>query len=168
MSGHVYLVGFMGAGKSTVGEMVAGRLGMPFIDLDTSIEDRAGMSIADIFARDGEESFRALETQELARASAGDDVVIACGGGIVGDPRNIDLMRMSGTVVYLKVGLADVFARADADGSRPLLAGGPEAVQALLESREPLYEAAADLVVGTGSRSPEEVAEAIAKQVVAS
>ena len=97
----VYLVGMPGSGKSTVGRELAGRLGVPFVDLDGEIERRAGRTVPEIFASDGESGFRALEAQELLRASSRDPSVVACGGGVVLEPANRIALRNTGTCVFL-------------------------------------------------------------------
>jgi shikimate kinase len=102
----VYLVGMPGSGKSTVGGEVAGRLGVPFVDLDAEIERRSGASVPDIFAREGEAAFRVLEARELVNASRNDPSVVACGGGVVLEPANRITLRNTGTCVYLDVPLA--------------------------------------------------------------
>lgn len=165
MSGadHLFLVGFMGAGKTTVGAMVAEELDRPLIDLDRSIEEHAGNSVSEIFAEQGEDGFRMLETQELAAVVHAAPSVIACGGGVVLRPENRALLRESGTVVYLQVSAGEAVARVGDADTRPLLAGpgGTLAATSLLAARESLYRSVADVVVDTGDRSPDEVARLV-------
>jgi shikimate kinase len=160
---HVFLIGFMGAGKSTVGRMVAAGLGMPFRDLDRDIEERSGRSVPEIFADDGEPRFRQLENEELASLAEAADSVVACGGGVVVDDRNRSLLKSLGTVVYLRVSASEALARVGSAEGRPLLAGPDPlgAADTLLASRECLYEAAADVVVDTAGLAPAQVADKV-------
>jgi shikimate kinase len=162
---HVFLIGFMGAGKSTVGVRVAETLGRPFVDLDREIESDAGMAIAEVFAQRGEGGFRDLETVALTRLEAREPLVVACGGGIVERQANRDLLAKEGTVVYLRVSTAETLARCGSDPNRPLLRGGPEAIEALLSARESLYAAAADVVVDTVGLDASQVADRVSSEL---
>jgi shikimate kinase len=164
---HVFLIGFMGAGKTTVSRLVAEQLGRPFIDLDDAIEAEAGRSVREIFEDDGEDAFRALESEQLVALEHADPSVVACGGGIVvRDPNRSALKRM-GLVVYLKVSAGETLARVGADGTRPLLSGpgGVIAATSLLEARESLYSAVADVEIDTVGRTPEDVAVSVVAAV---
>jgi shikimate kinase len=164
----LFLVGFMGAGKTTVGRLLAGTLGRPFTDLDESIESRTGRSIDDLFTDLGEEGFRDAERDALAAVARERDAVVACGGGIVTDDHSREALAASGDVVYLEVSADEALARVrDRLVGRPLLQGAdPAGAAALLGLRERLYEAVADLTVDTVGRSPEEVADRIAAWAV--
>jgi shikimate kinase len=157
------LVGPPGAGKTTVGELVAGALGLPFRDVDADIEAVAGKPIPEIFIDDGEEHFRALERKAVAAALAGFDGVLALGGGAVLAPENREALR-GHRVVFLSVELADAINRVGLGAGRPLLAINPRAtMRYLLEQRRPLYEEVATVTVKTDGRTPEDVAaEAVA------
>jgi len=159
----LFIIGFMGAGKSTVGGMVAARLGRPFVDLDGEIERETGHTVAELFAAHGEEGFRQAEREALARVARQPGVVVACGGGVVTDEGSHAILRESGTVVYLQVSPEVAVARVGFDSAgRPLLRGGDlTSAEALLHSRERLYEAAADLIVDTVDRQPEQIVEEI-------
>jgi shikimate kinase len=148
----------MGAGKTTVGQLVADRLGVPFLDVDATIEATAGKPISDIFVDDGEEHFRALERGAVAAALTGFDGVVALGGGAVMADETRE--RLAGhLVVYLSVEVADAIKRVGLGTGRPMLAMNPRAtLRHLLEQRRPLYEGVASVVVHTGGRSVEEVA----------
>jgi shikimate kinase/3-dehydroquinate synthase len=158
---NVVLIGFMGTGKTAVGEMVASRLGRPFVDTDTLIEERAGRPISRIFAEDGEGAFRRLEAQVVAQVAARGGSVIATGGGVVLSRENMDLLRHRGVIIALCAQPRAILARVGRGGSRPLLGDDPEGhVQRLLQERDPLYRDA-DLVVETSSLSVEAVADRV-------
>lgn len=159
----VYLVGMPGSGKSTVGRELAGRYGVPFVDLDVEIEREAGIPVTEIFAARGEAEFRALEAQALVKASVQDPSVVACGGGVVLEPANRIALRSSGICVYLDVPLAQLEARVRPAADRPLIREAGDLAR-LLQAREPLYrEFAAHVVDGRGS--PGEVADAIVEEL---
>lgn len=143
----LYLVGMMGAGKSTTGALLAKQLGYQFLDTDTLIEKAVGITIAEIFATQGEESFRELETQVLAQLSAYTRLVVATGGGIVTRQMNWSYLQ-HGVVVWLEVPLNLLQQRLQGDTQRPLLQqeDWPQTLQVLLEQRQSLY-AQADLRV---------------------
>lgn len=157
------LTGFMGSGKSSVGTLVASRRGCRFIDLDAEIVAAAGCSINDIFARDGEQSFRALESSQLEKVLiAGEGSVIATGGGAVISVLNRSLMRNRGIIINLKVTLEQVMTRLKGCSDRPLLAGddAAERARALMSEREQFY-ADADIRIDTDGKSVEDVATEI-------
>jgi shikimate kinase len=160
---HLFLVGFMGSGKSTVGHLLAGRLGVAFVDLDEAVERRAGATVASIFAERGEQAFRELEHDELARLEGVSDRVVACGGGVVVEDRNRVLLKSLGRVVYLRVTADEALARIGSTEGRPMLSGGdPVSLgRTLLASRENLYAAVADVTVDTSGLTPEQVAERV-------
>lgn len=159
----IFVIGFMGAGKSTVGGLVAAALGRPFVDLDHEIERESGRTISELFAAGGESSFRDCERAALARVARQPGAVVACGGGVVTDEGSHAILRDSGTVVYLQVSPGEAVARVGTELSgRPLLRGVDlRAAAGLLHSRERLYEAAADIVIDTADRTPEEIAEEV-------
>jgi shikimate kinase len=157
--GTVYLVGFMGAGKTSVGRRVAELLGRDFVDLDARIEASAGAPIQEIFRTRGEPEFRRLERAELESASALGNAVVALGGGAFCSPENAALVRATGASVYLEASADVLFERCAPDGSRPLFSTR-DAMEALLERRRPLY-ANADLRVDTSRLSVEEAARAV-------
>lgn len=161
--GHIVLVGLPGAGKSTVGQLLARELGRPFLDFDEEIVRRSGQSITGIFAVEGEPAFRAMEaelTREVATAPA---AVLSPGGGWAAQPGLVDLLRPPALIVHLAVSPATAIARlATSSIERPLLrAGDPLAAAiALSESRRAAY-AAADLVVDTEGLAPERVTDRV-------
>ncbi|PVZ11815.1 shikimate kinase [Actinomycetospora cinnamomea] len=162
MSPVAVLVGPPGAGKSTVGALVAERLGVRFVDSDTLVEQRAGRSISDIFLTDGEPAFRVMERDAVAEALAGHDGVLALGGGAVMTEAIRDLLAGQ-PVVFLGVGLAAGVRRVGLSTARPLLAGvNPRATfSALLSERLPVYRAVARHEIATDDLTPEAVADAV-------
>jgi shikimate kinase len=163
----VILIGPPGAGKSTVGPLLAGMLGVGFLDTDSVVEDVAGKPVGDIFIEDGEAAFRALEAAAVAGSLEAHPGVLALGGGAVLDPAAAQLLDRQ-RVVYLQAGFAAVARRSGLDGPRPLLPGNPRGrLRELLEERRPVYEELAWLTVATDDREPVEVAELIAEAVAA-
>jgi shikimate kinase len=156
------IVGPPGAGKTTVGHVLARRLGVAFADVDAMIEERTGSAIADLFVRDGEEGFRRLERELVAEALASHDGVLALGGGAVLAAETRALLR-GHRVAHLNVGLADGLRRTGMSTARPLLAGvNPRATfKALLDARAPLYQEVATVRVDTDRRSANQVARAV-------
>lgn len=160
---RVVLIGTMGAGKTTVGGLVAERLGVPFLDTDHVVEATAGKPVAEIFVDDGEEHFRALERDAVAAALGDHDGVLALGGGAVLDPGTRALLA-GHPVVFLQVGLADAASRVGLGVSRPLLLGNVRGrIKQLLDERTPIYTATARWTVATDGLD----AETVAAQVVA-
>jgi shikimate kinase len=152
------LVGPPGSGKTTVGGLVAGRLGVGFRDTDVDVTVRAGKSIPEIFFDDGEPAFRALERAAVAAALAEHRGVLALGGGAVVAPE-VRALLAGHRVVFLQVGLAAAAARVGLGRDRPLLAVNPRAqLRAMLAQRRPVYESVATAIVPTDDRTPAEVA----------
>ncbi len=159
----VYLVGMPGSGKSTVGRELAGRYGVPFVDLDVEIEHEAGASVPEIFAERGEAAFRALEAQALLKASTQDPSVVACGGGIVLEPANRITLRNTGICVFLDVPLEGLRARVEPSTDRPLIRSEGD-LERLFDARQPLYREFAGHVV-EASGDPSEVADAVVEEL---
>lgn len=149
----VFFVGFMGAGKTSVSRYIARRWKLSSIDLDMYLERREGRVIRDIFAEDGEEAFRLIETDVLQEVgSSANPSLVSCGGGIVERPENRELLGQLGCVVYLRVSADEASGRISNKKSRPLF-NDLESARALCERRGPLYEEAADVVVDTAGKS---------------
>jgi len=159
------LIGPPGAGKTTVGALVAARLGLDFADADMVIEEVAGKPVGDIFVQDGEEAFRALERATAARLIGGHRGVLALGGGAILDPGTRDLLAGQ-RVVYLETGFTSAVHRTGLDAPRPLLLGNPRArMKTLLEERLPVYASLAWITVPTDDREPKDIADEIAARL---
>jgi shikimate kinase len=146
----IFLVGFMGSGKSSVGRELAARLGLRFIDLDDEIVARENRPIREVFRTHGEEYFRRVETEELRRVCGEGLAVVALGGGAFCIGENRELVRGAGTSVWLDVPFEEIYARCAGDSGRPLF-GTREELLSLLERRRPLYALADIRVVAEGS-----------------
>ena len=159
------LIGFMGSGKSTVGRKLQDRLGYPLVDTDQEIEKRAGKSISEIFAEDGEDAFRKMETELLRELNSPEAPrrIISTGGGIIGREENRKLLREIGYVVWLKAPAETILERTAKNKSRPLLQTDNPMVQIdeLMKKRQPLYEETAHQPVSTADLDSDEVATGI-------
>ncbi len=164
---RVFLVGPMGAGKTTIGKLLADDLHLEFIDVDREIEARAGVDIPWIFDREGEAGFRLRETAVLSELSRVDRALISTGGGAVLVPENRKVMSSTGIVVYLHTSVDEQARRTSRDRKRPLLQNDDPAriLADLMAMREPLYREVADIIVDTDGRSPKSVAQDIAARL---
>ena len=159
--GNIVLTGFMGTGKTSVGLILAERLGWPFVDTDALIEARAGRSVGDIINRDGEAIFRQLERAVCQEVAAGHEQVIATGGGALLDSLNRAALLESGMVVCLTCHPEEIARRLDGDRTRPLLAGDAVVrIQELLAARQPVYDAL-PYHVDTTHLTPEETTDEV-------
>ncbi len=165
------LIGYRGSGKSTVARLLAAAWGWPWRDADEAVESLAGKSIAQIFAEQGEESFRELESRVLRELVREQRLVLAAGGGAVLRRENRALLRAAGKVAWLRADAATLLLRLRADAAtaarRPPLTrlAAEDEVAALLAEREPLYRACADVVVETAGKSPQQVAAEVAERL---
>lgn len=161
----IVLIGVPGAGKSTVGKILAQQLGTTFIDTDSVIEQVAGKSISDIFIQDGEPHFRQLEKQIIAESLANNDAVISLGGGALMDPQTRSLVKEQ-NCYWLQAGLSQAVDRVGMNKNRPLLLGNVRGQLAdLMAAREPLYIECAKHVVDTNQLTAEQVANHIFDEV---
>ena len=152
---NIFLVGLMGAGKTSIGKLLAKRLGKSFLDSDHEIERATGVKIPVIFEIEGEPGFRTRETRMLADLVQGGNIVLATGGGAILSPQNRKLLAANGIVVYLRATVPDLWNRTRHDKNRPLLeTADPLAkLEQLFAERDPLYRDVADIIVDTGSQS---------------
>lgn len=164
---NIYLVGPMGAGKSTIGRVLAAELHLNFRDSDRVIEERTGANIPWIFDMEGEEGFRDRESTVLAELAKEQNIVIATGGGIVLRESNRAIMKASGYVCYLTASIDQLVERTARDKKRPLLqVDNPrQRIIDLLAMRDPLYRDAADFIINTDKRSPKVVAQEISSLI---
>ena len=150
MAGYpsVVLCGFMGCGKTAIGQLAAKQLGMAFVDADQYIEERAGMKVSEIFQRYGEEGFREREHQAMKELAGRPGCITAAGGGALTFRRNVEVIRKRAHIIYLDTPFQDCYGRIMGDVSRPLAAGSSrEELEALYQKREGLYRSAADRIV---------------------
>lgn len=160
---NIILIGFMGAGKSTVSQYLKDVFAMHVVEMDQLIAEREDMSIPDIFATYGEEYFRNLETNLLIEMQATKNTIVSCGGGAALREQNVKEMKKNGKVVLLTASPEVILERVKDNDDRPLLRGNKniEFISKMMEERRPKYEAAADIVVSTDRKTVEEIAEEI-------
>jgi len=166
---NLVLIGLRGAGKTTVGQLLAERTGWPFLDTDVLIQGRSGETIKEIFTRGGEVLFRKLEAEAVRECAARDRVVIACGGGAVLDPRNVRALQANGFVVHLTAEAEELWRRVAMDSrsaeTRPVLLAaaksGLDELRELARARAAAYAQARHVEVPAGGRTPAEVAAAV-------
>ena len=169
MKSGIALIGFMASGKTSVGKLLATRLGLEFIETDSLIAQRAGKPIPEIFRQDGEIAFRDLEIGVIKEVAARKNAVIAGGGGVVLNTINIDRLRQENTIIYLTASPAAVLRRTAGDTSRPLLMTDDreEKIRELMRRRRPFYEYAADITVNTSRKNVTSVADEIMRRLAA-
>lgn len=166
---HVVLIGYRGCGKSTIGALVASALSVPFVDTDELIASDAGMSIADLFASEGESGFRDREARVIRHVTSGGAAVISVGGGAVLRADNLSCLKGNGVVIWLTVSAEILQSRIVADRSsvqaRPPLTsvGGLDEIREILAMREPLYRESAEVTFSSEGRSPEQVARDVVR-----
>ncbi len=167
----IALIGFMATGKTTIGNLLANKLGddYKFVETDEMIIEEAGKSIPEIFKDDGEIRFREYEISACEKASKLKNVVISCGGGVVLNKINIDYLKQNCHIVLLKASAEEIFKRAMKDGpeTRPVIdKEDPKAeISRVLEFREPFYNAAAEIIIDTTGKSEESIASEILKKI---
>lgn len=160
---HIFFIGFLGAGKSTVARNIGCLFCRPYVDTDRLVERMRGKSVCDIFREDGEESFRDAETEVLKSLAEKKSLLVSCGGGIVERQENVRLMHSMGKVVFLDGELSDSLRQIQHRESRPDLGSCFKETNACYNRRRPLYEAAADYTIDIRNKSFEEVAGDAAK-----
>jgi shikimate kinase len=167
VTGNIFLVGLMGAGKTTVGKLIARHLNRPFVDSDHEIEKRTGVNIPLIFELEGEAGFRTREAAVIEELAGQRNIVLATGGGAILSPRNRDNLRRNGTVIYLRAKVEDLWQRTRHDKNRPLLqTADPQAkLKELFAQRDPLYCEIADIIVDSGAQSVHALVHQIEEQL---
>lgn len=167
MNKTIFLIGFMGAGKSTVAQELKNRLGFPVVEMDARIAEQEGMSIPDIFEKKGEPYFRKLETELLESFTADAPAIVSCGGGAAMREENVAAMHRGGVTVLLKASPETILERVKDNDDRPLLRGKKNTsdIQKLMDQRYPKYEAAADIAVDTSGLTVPEVCDAILSEL---
>lgn len=160
---NIFLIGFMGVGKSTIAKLLAKRLGANLIEMDETIEAESGMSINQIFEEYGESHFRDLETALVKRVSQEGGAVVSCGGGAVLRLENVELMKKSGKIIFLSATPETIYDRVKNSTNRPLLNGNMnvEYIRGLMERRREVYENAADVVICTDGKWKAQIVEEI-------
>lgn len=160
---NIYFIGLMGAGKTTIGRLLAKQMGREFYDSDHEIERKTGVKIPLIFELEGESGFRKRETTAIDELSQLDNVIVATGGGAVLLQENRDYLKNTGKVIYLRAKVNDLYQRTRNDKSRPLLQGAnpKQKLEQLYIARDPIYAALADYIVDTGAQSANEITSRI-------
>lgn len=160
---NIFFIGLMGAGKTTIGRLLAKKLGRDFYDSDAEIERRTGVKIPVIFELEGEAGFRKRETAVLTELTQLNNIILATGGGAVLAEENRALLKKHGTIIYLRAQVHDLWQRTRDDKMRPLLQGGDlrKKLQQLTLDRAPIYTALADYIVDTGAQSSDSIAQHI-------
>lgn len=168
--GNIFLVGMMGAGKTTVGRLLANFLEKKFHDSDREIQKRTGVSIPLIFEIEGEAGFRKRETEMLSELVKTGNIVLATGGGAVLSAENREMLKRSGTVIYLRATIDDLWRRTRHDKNRPLLQTQDPRTKLteLYAQRDPLYRETAHIIVESGKRSARHLAQLLAQQLACS
>ncbi len=161
---NIYLVGFMGSGKSTVGKILAEKLNMNFVDIDKLIEEKEGMKIKDIFEQKGESYFRELERKQIEATVKQEGLVVSTGGGLGANLDNMNFMKKNGDVVWLDVSLNTVLDRLKNDQDRPLLKQPTEKIKQLFEERKNVYRLA-NIRVNVDKKTPSQIVEEILTKI---
>jgi len=163
----LYLIGFMGSGKSTVSRHMSHALGVPKIEMDDLLAERAGKPITRIFSEDGEETFRRMETELLREIGAGEPALVSCGGGVVLRPENVEIMKATGTILMLSASPQTIYGRVRHSTKRPILNGNMnvEFIAGLMAKRDPAYRAAADVTVCIDGKTSDVVARELVERI---
>lgn len=166
---NIFLVGFMGSGKTTVANYLKETYHMDMVEMDSVISEQEGMSISDIFALHGEEYFRGLETRLLEEIQKKNGVVVSCGGGVPMRAINVTVMERSGRIIFLQASPETIYNRVKDSHDRPLLEGNKNVayISELLEKRKEKYETAADIFIETDGKDVSEIGEEIMQKIFA-
>ena len=164
---NIFLIGFMGAGKSTIARSLVQKLNFPLIEMDERIVKEQGMPISEIFDRYGEEHFRDIESELVKTIGTLEPSVVSCGGGTVLRTENVENMKKSGKIVFLTATPQTIYERVKNSSDRPILNGHMNVpyIAELMEKRRPVYEGAAELTISTDGKSREEIADEIIRRL---
>lgn len=164
---NIFLIGYMGTGKSTVADFLSKHYDMKLLEMDEMIEEQEGMTISDIFSQYGEDYFRNVETKLLMQIQSLDNRVVSCGGGVVLRTQNVEEMRKSGHIVLLSAKPETILERVKNDESRPLLQGNKniEFIGDMMEKRRNKYESAADLIIHTDEKQVADICNEILGEI---
>ena len=164
---NIFLIGFMGAGKSTIARSLVQKLNFPLIEMDERTVKEQGMPISEIFDRYGEEHFRDIESELVKTIGTLEPSVVSCGGGTVLRPENVENMKKSGKIVFLTATPQTIYERVKNSSDRPILNGHMNVpyIAELMEKRRPVYEGAAELTISTDGKSREEIADEIIRRL---
>lgn len=167
MKRNIFLVGFMGAGKSTIARILKSKLDMKLVEMDARIVEEQKMPITDIFAKFGESHFRDIESQLILTLGSEGNTVVSCGGGVVVRSENTEYMKKNGIVIYLSAKPETIYERVKDSTDRPILNGNMnvEYITELMEKRRALYEAAADIVIETDGKNANTICEEIINKI---
>ena len=161
---NIYLVGFMGSGKSTIGKLLAKETGYRFVDIDKEIEQNEDMSIKEIFSSKGEKYFRDLEKKMIKNFVEKKGFIVSTGGGLGADKENMELMKKKGVVIWLDVSLDTVLKRCGEDENRPLLKKSRNDLEKLFEKRKQIY-ASADIHIDVNNKTPDQIVKEILRKI---
>lgn len=163
----IYLIGFMGSGKSTIAALLREKLGCNLVEMDARIVEEQGMSINEIFAKFGEPHFRDIESELVKRIGEEGGTVVSCGGGVVVRSENTEVMKKAGKIVFLRATPETIYNRVKNSTDRPILNGhmNVEYIAELMEKRRALYEAAADLTIDTDGKSKDEICREVLRSL---
>lgn len=162
MNKHIYLIGYMGTGKTSVGKLLSERLNLPLLEMDETLSERFGMTINEIFDAFGEDAFRSAESDLLLEISTLENPsVVSCGGGVVLNDKNREILRESGITVLLQAKPQEIYNRLKNNNDRPLISGSNKLkkISKIYEERLPLYEEAAEIITDTDNKTPEEIVD---------
>ena len=164
---NIFLIGFMGCGKSTVADCLLKEYDMKVVEMDQELVERVGMTIPEIFSKYGEEYFRNEETKLLTECQKKSHMVVSCGGGVVLREQNVEIMKSCGRIVWLTAKPSTILERVQNDENRPLLEGNKNvsSIRAMLEKRLPCYQKAADIIVETDGRKILDICQEIMQKV---
>lgn len=163
MNDNIFLIGFMGAGKSTIARLLTKATGKKLVEMDARIVEEQGMSINDIFAQYGESRFRDIESQLILTIGDEGNTIVSCGGGVVVRPENTEFMKKNGKIVFLAATPETIYNRVKDGTDRPILNGhmNVEYIAELMEKRRALYEAAADIRIDTDGKTAQQICDEI-------